>query len=165
MTTEELEQIDGTPSRVQTEYIDIKWQLGPVKEYGVNGTTMEQVALWLLSWMDGVYRGVRETYMVQDEFATIQMMPYGSTDGATVGEVLSTILTRLRAFNTGAFQCRENSLAITAFERAQILLNPPTSYGTPGWVLAIDAINEAVAWLYKRTRDRQQRGVEGTYQQ
>ena len=53
-------------------------------------------------------------------------------------EVLITIvIDRLRGFQSGEFKCRENAIALTDLE-------------------------EALMWLQKRTRDRLNRGVEGT---
>lgn len=54
------------------------------------------------------------------------------------GEALMAIqIDRLRSFQAGPYACRENALALTALE-------------------------EALMWLQKRTRDRLARGVEGT---
>jgi hypothetical protein len=54
------------------------------------------------------------------------------------GEALMAIqIDRLRSFQAGPYACRENALALTAME-------------------------EALMWLQKRTRDRLARGVEGT---
>jgi len=56
------------------------------------------------------------------------------------GEALMAIqIDRLRSFQAGPYACRENALALTALE-------------------------EALMWLQKRTRDRLARGVEGTSQ-
>lgn len=72
---------------------EIKWQLGPVQEVGINGTTIE--------------------------------------------DVIEVCIERLRGFQRGPFACRENALAITAFE-------------------------EGRNWLLQRTRERQAQNVEGT---
>lgn len=54
------------------------------------------------------------------------------------GEALMAVqIDRLRSFQAGPYVCRENALALTAME-------------------------EALMWLQKRTRDRMARGVEGT---
>lgn len=54
------------------------------------------------------------------------------------GEALMAVqIDRLRSFQAGPYACRENALALTAME-------------------------EALMWLQKRTRDRLARGVEGT---
>lgn len=58
-------------------------------------------------------------------------------NGATIEDVIDVCLERLRGFQRGPFSCRENALAITAFE-------------------------EGRNWLLQRTRDRQEQGVEGT---
>jgi hypothetical protein len=72
----------------------LQFQLGPVKETGVNGLQNEQL--------------------------------------------IAVLIHRLGVLNK-AFPCRENALAITKLEEAQL-------------------------WLQKRTADRQARGVEGTNQ-
>lgn len=72
----------------------LRFQLGPVKEVGVNGLQNEQL--------------------------------------------IAVLVHRLGVLNK-AFPCRENSLAITKLEEAQL-------------------------WLEKRTADRKARGVEGTNQ-
>lgn len=69
------------------------FQMGPIKEAGVNGIT---------------------------------------------NEALLAILVHRLQFLNGKFPCRENSLAITKLQEAQM-------------------------WLEHRTKDRQQRGVEGTH--
>lgn len=61
-------------------------------------------------------------------------------NGAMIEEVIEAVLDRLRFLNetnNRKFSCRENSLAITDLESAQ-------------------------NWLYRRTRAREARGVEGT---
>lgn len=54
-------------------------------------------------------------------------------------DLLVIVLDRLNGFQNSDFKCRENAIAITKIE-------------------------EALMWLNKRTRDRQNRGVEGTHQ-
>lgn len=60
-------------------------------------------------------------------------------NGAIIEDVIETCLQRLRWFQESRFACRENALAITQLESAQ-------------------------DWLYRRTRERQARNVEGTYE-
>lgn len=57
-------------------------------------------------------------------------------DGMTVEEVLTECIKRVSLYNS-AVPCRENSLAITNME-------------------------QALMWLEHRTKDREERGVEGT---
>jgi hypothetical protein len=59
-------------------------------------------------------------------------------NGAFVEEILEQVIDRIRALNVEPLNCRENSLAITDLESAR-------------------------NWLLQRTRNRQARGVEGTY--
>jgi hypothetical protein len=58
-------------------------------------------------------------------------------NGISNEALLAVVEDRLLGFQAGEFACRENALALTA-------------------------IQEAMMWLQKRTRDRLARGVEGT---
>ena len=58
--------------------------------------------------------------------------------GAFVEDVIRVAIDRIEWYNEGQFRCRENSLAITHLE-------------------------EAMHWMWARTRDREERGVEGTH--
>lgn len=58
-------------------------------------------------------------------------------NGVTHEVLIAIVLDRLHAFQKGVFACRENALAITKLEEAQ-------------------------HWLFHRTLERTQRGVEGT---
>ena len=59
-------------------------------------------------------------------------------NGAFVEGVIQAAIGRLRFYNSGKFSCRENSCAITHLE-------------------------EALHWCESRTRDREERAVEGTH--
>lgn len=60
-------------------------------------------------------------------------------NGVTHEALLAIIADRLRSFQAGPFACRENALALTKIEEAQM-------------------------WLQRRTLERIRRGVEGTHQ-
>ena len=60
-------------------------------------------------------------------------------NGLTQEVLVEIVIDRLRSFQAGPFACRENALALTKLEEAQM-------------------------WLQKRTLDRMRRGVEGTHQ-
>lgn len=60
-------------------------------------------------------------------------------NGAFVEGVLNAVLGRLRYYQETKFRCRQNALAITKIE-------------------------EGLHWLDDRTREREQRGVEGTHE-
>lgn len=60
-------------------------------------------------------------------------------NGLTHEALIAILVDRLRGFQSGPFACRENAVALTKLEEAQM-------------------------WLQKRTRDRMARGVEGTHQ-
>lgn len=60
-------------------------------------------------------------------------------NGLTQEVLLAIVIDRLKAFQAGPFACRENALALTKLEEAQ-------------------------HWLFHRTLERMQRGVEGTHQ-
>lgn len=59
-------------------------------------------------------------------------------NGVTHEALLAILVDRLRSFQAGPFACRENALALTKLEEAQM-------------------------WLLQRTRARMARGVEGTH--
>jgi|SRR5581483_742662 len=58
-------------------------------------------------------------------------------NGISNEALIAIVIDRLRGFQSGQYACRENALALTKLEEAQM-------------------------WLQKRTRDRMARGVEGT---
>ena len=58
-------------------------------------------------------------------------------NGISQEALLAIVEDRLRSFQAGPYACRENALALTH-------------------------IQEAMHWLHHRTRERMQRGVEGT---
>lgn len=60
-------------------------------------------------------------------------------NGCTNESLLAIVIDRLQCFATGPFPSRETSLALTKCE-------------------------EALLWLQHRTRNRQERGVEGKYE-
>lgn len=60
-------------------------------------------------------------------------------NGISNEALLAIVEDRLKGFQSGSFACRENELALTH-------------------------IQEAMHWLHHRTRERMQRGVEGTLQ-
>ena len=60
-------------------------------------------------------------------------------NGISGEALLAVVEDRLKSFQTGPFACRENALALTHLQ-------------------------EAMHWLHHRTRERMQRGVEGTNQ-
>jgi hypothetical protein len=59
-------------------------------------------------------------------------------NGITQEVLLAIVADRLRSFQAGPYACRENAIALTKIEEAQL-------------------------WLHKRTLDRMRRGVEGTH--
>lgn len=61
-------------------------------------------------------------------------------NGITNEALLSIVIDRLRGFQSSKFACRENAIALTN-------------------------IQQALLWLQKRTRERLERGVEGTDKQ
>ena len=60
-------------------------------------------------------------------------------NGVTQEVLLAIVADRLRSFQAGPYACRENALALTKIEEAQM-------------------------WLQSRTRARVARGVEGTHE-
>lgn len=61
-------------------------------------------------------------------------------NGITHEVLLAIVADRLRSFQAGPYSSRENAIALTKVEEAQL-------------------------WLHKRTLDRMRRGVEGTHKQ
>lgn len=55
MTEAEQQQMDGSSARVTDAagYIDIKFQLGPLREQGANGTTIAEVIEVLVTRLEG----------------------------------------------------------------------------------------------------------------
>lgn len=82
-----------------------------------------------------------ETF-VEKDIMKLQFYYLGETgleiDGVTNEEVIKVLIHRINYLNNGEFRCRENSITITKLE-------------------------EALMWLEKRTADRIDRGVEGTF--
>jgi hypothetical protein len=60
-------------------------------------------------------------------------------NGCFIEDLIAICIDRLEGFQSGGFPCRENALALTK-------------------------LDEALHWLDHRTKDRQKREVEGTYQ-
>lgn len=65
-------------------------------------------------------------------------IPENGVNGVTQEVLLEICADRLRSFQAGPYACRENAIALTKIEEAQM-------------------------WLQKRTRDRMARNVEGTH--
>ena len=59
-------------------------------------------------------------------------------NGLSHEDLIAIVIHRLKAFQTSAYECRENALAITKLE-------------------------EALHWLDHRTRAREDKGIEGTH--
>ena len=59
LNTEKQESMDGSPSKISDEagYVNIKFQCGPIKEHGVNGTSLENVLDLLKLRLEGFQKG------------------------------------------------------------------------------------------------------------
>lgn len=57
MSTSEQEAMDGSPAIVESKYYWIKFQAGPIQEYGVNGTTIEEMIEVLVKRLEGFNAG------------------------------------------------------------------------------------------------------------
>jgi len=57
--TQDKDQVtmDGTAAAIREAWLEIKFQLGPVKEVGVNGTTIERVVEVLINRLEGFQKG------------------------------------------------------------------------------------------------------------
>lgn len=105
-------------SQVQISVLDAPGAGGANHEYGIDATAM-------LHEMDPVT-------------VRFQNGPIGEVgvNGVTQEALIEICIDRLRSFQAGPFACRENALALTKLEEAQM-------------------------WLLQRTRARMARGVEG----
>ncbi len=92
--------------------------------------------------------GANHSYEIRDahnillggcEFQNGPIASPNDINGVSNEALLAVLIDRLEGFQSGKFACRENALALTKLE-------------------------EAMAWLQKRTRDRMARGVEGMLQ-
>jgi len=83
----------GSTAEPKTIFCEVRFQNGPIKEFGVNGIHNE--------------------------------------------DLIAIVIDRMRGFQSGAYACRDNALALTKLE-------------------------EALMWLRNRTSGRELRGVEGT---
>ncbi len=77
---------------------------------------------------------------IQAQTITFQNGPISEvgTNGITQEVLLAICIDRLRSFQAGDYRCRENAIALTKIEEAQM-------------------------WLHSRTRSRMGRNVEGTH--
>lgn len=59
LNSEAQEAMDGSPatSRDAAGFVSIKWQLGPIQEHGVNGTSIENVLALVIQRLEGFQRG------------------------------------------------------------------------------------------------------------
>ena len=80
---------------------------------------------------DGVHNGCLRISFQEGPIAE------AGVNGVTQEVLIAIVIDRLRSFQQGKFACRENALALTKLEEAQL-------------------------WLFSRTLKRMQRGVEGT---
>ena len=88
---------------------------------------------------DGLPRGGRAVGPgLNVKFQTGPVEVEGGRKGAFIEDLLAIVVDRLKWYQTGQFACRENAVALTHIQTAGF-------------------------WLEERTRDRQERGVEGTY--
>ncbi len=83
--------------------------------------------------------GVADTHVGEFGVVRFQNGPIGEhgVNGCHQEDLIAIVIHRLQCFQSGAYACRENALAITKLE-------------------------EAMHWLNHRTAIRQKRGVEGT---
>lgn len=82
---------------------------------------------------------IGEKSVFQIHFQNGPIQEHG-VNGVSQEALCAVLIDRLRSFQEGPFNCRENAIALTHFE-------------------------DALMWLQKRTRDRLARGVEGTSKQ
>lgn len=95
-------------------------------------------------WVRNASLGALQTAAVPEGGGVAIMFQNGpiaecGVNGLTQEVLLAIVVDRLQSFQRGPFSCRENAVALTHLETAQL-------------------------WLHKRTLDRMARGVEGTSQ-
>lgn len=57
MNLEDQEKMDGSPAHIKRNFIDIKFQLGLVKEQGVNGCQVDDIIQILIERVEGFQKG------------------------------------------------------------------------------------------------------------
>jgi len=57
LTEEKQEILDGSPAHIQKSHIDIKFQLVPVKENGINGCQIDDIIQILIERIEGFQKG------------------------------------------------------------------------------------------------------------
>jgi len=57
LTEQEQEKLDGSRAHIQNSHIDIKFQLGPVKEHGINGCQIDDILQILIERVEGFQKG------------------------------------------------------------------------------------------------------------
>ena len=57
LTPEAQEKLDGSPAHIVEDFVDIKFQMGPIKEHGVNGTTVERILDLVVARIEGFQAG------------------------------------------------------------------------------------------------------------
>ena len=56
-TSEDRDTLDGSPSRVKTDFVDIKFQSGVIPEVEVNGCTIRDIIQILVFRLQGFQKG------------------------------------------------------------------------------------------------------------
>ena len=79
VSPEEQEKQDGSPAHVKQDFIDIKFQLGPVKEVGINGCQIDDVLDVLIKRLGGFERGPFACEYNKQTLAALQQAKYWST--------------------------------------------------------------------------------------
>lgn len=51
------EKMDGSPALIAEPFIEIQFQLGPIKEVGLNGTQMDRIVEILIARLQGFQKG------------------------------------------------------------------------------------------------------------
>lgn len=57
MAPDDQRELDGSADEIDEPFLFLKFQLGPIKEHGVNGTTIERVLEVLIERLKGFQRG------------------------------------------------------------------------------------------------------------
>ena len=129
-TTSPMRHLTGHQINECNEAIDIVVMDGP----GQGGACHEYRMSYPMGNDEGAHIGIQEVSFQNGPIREV------GTNGVTHEAWLAILIDRLEHFQRGDYACRENALALTKLQEAQM-------------------------WLLERTRGRVERDVEGTHEQ
>lgn len=121
-------KVNGANETLTVQVLDAKGSGGAHHHYRITGFTALPPTREFIPAVDGA----------ADVIFQNGPIPENGVNGLTQEVLLSILIDRLRCFQSGPFACRDNAIALTHLEEAQM-------------------------WLKRRTEERIRRGVEGTH--